>query len=72
VEEEIKQECCLHGVVCDWMLYLLEGELRIFVEFQTREQALNAFVRMNGKYFGEKLVSVRFYPLQRFRERALA
>ena len=59
-------------MVCDWILYLFEGELRIFVEFQSREQALHAFVKMNGKYFGERLVSVRFYDAQHFRERALS
>jgi hypothetical protein len=59
-------------VVCDWVLYLFEGELRIFVEFQNKEQAVNAFVRMNGKYFGERLVSVRFYPHQRFKDRLLS
>lgn len=59
-------------MVCDWLLYLFEGELRIFVQFQSREQALNAFIKMNGKYFGERLVSVRFYQAQRFRERALS
>lgn len=72
LEEEIRQECCLYGVVCDWIMYLYAGELRIFVEFQTKEQALHAFVKMNGKYFGERLVSVRFYSLQQFHARLLS
>ena len=42
------------------------------MEFQTQEQAFNAFVRMNGKYFGERLVSVRFYSGEKFRGRVLS
>jgi hypothetical protein len=30
------------------------------VAFSSKEEALRAFIRMNGKYLGENLVSVRF------------
>lgn len=49
------------GGLKEWIVYLFGGELRIFVEYESKEEAFNAFLNMNGKYFGEKLVSVRFY-----------
>lgn len=69
-EDEIRSECSLHGVIKDWVMYLLD-ELRIFVEYQTKEQAFNAFVKLNGKYFCEKLVSLRFYDPSLFRNNSL-
>lgn len=61
VEGEIRDECDKFGVVKDWIIYLWGKELRIFVVYETKEEGFNAFLKMNGKFFGETLVSVRFY-----------
>ena len=38
------------------------------MEYGDVEMAFRGFWRMNGKYLGERLVSVRFYSVEMFRE----
>jgi len=48
------------------MVYLLGRDLRIFIRFESQEQALRAFTDLNQKFYEGNLVSVRFYTEQAF------
>ena len=36
--------------------------MRIFVEYKRKEEAFEAFYKLNNRYYGESLASIRFYP----------
>lgn len=65
-EAAIKEELGKYGRVVDMMVYLLGRDLRIFIRFESQEQALRAFTDLNQKFYDGNLVSVRFYNEQAF------
>ncbi len=41
-------------------------EVRIFVQYLKKEEAFAAFCKLNNRYYGENLASIRFYPKEEF------
>lgn len=43
-----------------------EEAVRIFLEYERVEDATQALVDMNGRYFGGRIVRARFYDVERY------
>lgn len=73
LESETASECTKYGEVSKCHIHELQGvpaeeAVRIFVEFQRSEAALKAFIDLNGRYFGGRVVSASFYDEDKFHD----
>jgi len=72
LEAETASECTKYGEVVKCIIYEMpdgtppEEAVRIFVEFHRPESALKAYIDLNGRYFGGRVVDATFYSEDRF------
>ncbi|EGT58250.1 hypothetical protein CAEBREN_28335 [Caenorhabditis brenneri] len=72
--DEIKEEMEKCGTVVNVIVHVDESQdeerqVRVFVEFMTKEQAIKAFVMMNGRFFGGRSVSAGFQNIDDYNSR---
>jgi len=68
---ETAQECTKYGEVRECEVYESETKspeeaVRIFVQFANPEQALQALVDLDGRFFARREVRADYYPLEKF------
>jgi splicing factor 45 len=76
LESETASECTKYGEVVKCVIHEMpnvvpEEAVRIFVEFQRPESALKAYIDLNGRYFGGRIVSAAFYKEEKFQNKEL-
>ena len=64
----LKEELSRFGTVKSFLRFMMESELRIFVEFGNAQEALQVYINLNKLYFYESQVSVRFYDEANYRQ----
>ncbi|KAL5838940.1 hypothetical protein ACOSQ4_011549 [Xanthoceras sorbifolium] len=79
LEEEVGSECAKYGTVTRVLIFEItepnfpaEEAVRIFVQFERSEQTTKAFVDLDGRYFGGRVVRATFYDEERFSKNELA
>uniref|UniRef100_A0A1I8I9I1 RNA-binding motif protein 17 n=1 Tax=Macrostomum lignano TaxID=282301 RepID=A0A1I8I9I1_9PLAT len=75
LEDEIKDECQKYGPVVLVTIFEFqrpnippEEAVRIFVEFERMDSAIKAMNELNGRFFGGRTVTCRFYDTEKFRD----
>ena len=74
LSEEVAEECKRYGEIVKTVIYEIpEGvpdqeSVRIYIEFTRNESAIKAFVDLNGRYFGGRIVKGSFFDEERFAE----
>merc|ERR1719356_210791 len=71
LEEETAEEAGKYGKLKKCTIKEISGvpddeAVRIFLEFETIQDATKALVDMNGRYFGGRVVRARFFDEERF------
>ncbi|KAL1916069.1 uncharacterized protein VTP21DRAFT_6073 [Calcarisporiella thermophila] len=67
LQGETAEECKKYGKVERCLIFEIPGqEVRIFVRFSTLESAGRALADLNGRFFGGRVVSARFYDEKKF------
>jgi splicing factor 45 len=73
LEAEVAGECSKYGEVVRCLIYeCVSGSVspseavRIFVRFTRQEAALKAYIDLNGRYFGGRVVNASFFSEDRF------
>jgi len=79
LEVETASECSKYGEVIKCLIYeVTNGQLdpaeavRIFVQFGRQESALKAYIDLNGRFFGGRVVSAQFFSEDKFDNNMLA
>eukprot|EP01112_Ceratiomyxa_fruticulosa_P009943 TRINITY_DN2610_c0_g1_i2.p1 TRINITY_DN2610_c0_g1~~TRINITY_DN2610_c0_g1_i2.p1 ORF type:complete len:464 (-),score=128.56 TRINITY_DN2610_c0_g1_i2:1125-2516(-) len=79
LESEVASECSKYGQVSKCLIFeCLKGSLpdeqavRIFVQFGREESAVKAYVALNHRFFGGRIVSASFFDEDRFLSHDLA
>ncbi|KAM7257255.1 hypothetical protein ACFE04_012996 [Oxalis oulophora] len=79
LEEEVESECSKYGKVTRVLIFEItepnfpsEEAVRIFVQFERSEQTTKAYVDLDGRFFGGRVVSASFYDEERFSRNELA
>eukprot|EP00795_Rhopilema_esculentum_P002001 gene2001-17556_t len=73
LQPEVEEECqTKYGEVAKVIIFEMPGvpeeeAVRIFVEFRRNESAVKALIDLNGRFFGGRQVSAKFYNLDKFR-----
>ena len=83
--EETKSECMRFGPVVNCIIYEVhaqkiplskpcpdEESVRTFVAFEKQESAVKAFRDLNGRFFGGRKISAKFFDEVKFQHRDLA
>ncbi|KAI9197965.1 hypothetical protein LWI28_007526 [Acer negundo] len=79
LEEEVGSECSKYGIVTRVLIFEItepnfpaEEAVRIFVQFERSEQTTKAFVDLDGRFFGGRVVRAAFYSEEKFSKNELA
>ncbi|XP_031505495.1 DNA-damage-repair/toleration protein DRT111, chloroplastic [Nymphaea colorata] len=79
LEGEVAEECAKHGTVMRVLIFEItepgfpdDEAVRIFILFERPEEATRAFIDLEGRYFGGRLVRASFYDEDRFGRNELA
>jgi splicing factor 45 len=72
LQPEVQEECGKYGEVSKCLIFEIphgvpdEEAVRIFVEFTNNSSATKAYLDLNGRFFGGRIVSAEFYDEDRF------
>lgn len=79
LEDEVASECSKYGVVTRVLIFEItetnfphDEAVRIFVQFERPEETTKAFVDLDGRFFGGRVVKASFYDEERFGRTELA
>lgn len=79
LEDEVASECSKYGTVTRVLIFEItepnfpvDEAVRIFVQFERPEETTKAFVDLDGRYFGGRVVRASFYDVERFSKNELA
>ncbi|CAA6669930.1 unnamed protein product [Spirodela intermedia] len=79
LEDEVASECSKYGVVTRVLIFEIteanfphDEAVRIFVQFERSEETTKAFVDLDGRFFGGRVVKASFYDEERFGRTELA
>ncbi|KAI8644439.1 hypothetical protein BD408DRAFT_430607 [Parasitella parasitica] len=79
LQEETAEECSKYGKVERCLIFEVprgkisdEQSVRIFVQFSSAESARDAIQDLNGRFFGGRIVSAKFFDIKRFEKLDLA
>ncbi|GAB2234333.1 hypothetical protein Drorol1_Dr00003581 [Drosera rotundifolia] len=79
LEEEVGSECAKYGTVTRVLIFEItepnfpsDEAVRIFVQFERSEETTRAYVDLDGRYFGGRVVHAAFYDEERFSKNELA
>ncbi|GAB2280815.1 hypothetical protein Dimus_015438 [Dionaea muscipula] len=79
LEEEVGSECSKYGTVTRVLIFEItepnfpvDEAVRIFVQFERAEETIKAYMDLDGRYFGGRIVRAAFYDEERFSKNELA
>ncbi|KAL9263498.1 DNA-damage-repair/toleration protein DRT111, chloroplastic-like protein [Drosera capensis] len=79
LDEEVGSECAKYGTVTRVLIFEItelnfpsDEAVRIFVQFERSEETTRAYVDLDGRYFGGRVVHAAFYDEERFSKNELA
>ncbi|GKV39969.1 hypothetical protein SLEP1_g47656 [Rubroshorea leprosula] len=79
LEDEVGSECAKYGTVTRVLIFEItepnfptDEAVRIFVQFERSEETTKAFVDLDGRYFGGRIVKASFYDEEKFSKNELA
>ncbi|XP_010241188.1 PREDICTED: DNA-damage-repair/toleration protein DRT111, chloroplastic [Nelumbo nucifera] len=79
LEDEVASECAKYGIVTRVLIFEItepdfpaDEAVRIFVQFDRSEATTKAFVDLDGRFFGGRVVRASFYDEERFSRNELA
>uniref|UniRef100_A0A7N0TKM4 Splicing factor 45 n=1 Tax=Kalanchoe fedtschenkoi TaxID=63787 RepID=A0A7N0TKM4_KALFE len=79
LEEEVASECAKYGTVTRVLIFEVvdpnfpaDEAVRIFIQFERSEETTKAFVDLDGRFFGGRVVRAAFYCEERFSKNELA
>lgn len=79
LEDEVASECAKYGTVTRVLIYEVvdpnfpaDEAVRIFIQFERSEETTKAYVDLDGRFFGGRVVRAAFYSEERFSKNELA
>ncbi|CAM8929995.1 hypothetical protein QQ045_021960 [Rhodiola kirilowii] len=79
LEDEVASECAKYGTVTRVLIFEVvdpnfpaDEAVRIFIQFERSEETTKAFVDLDGRFFGGRVVHAAFYSEERFSKNELA
>ncbi|KAF8822041.1 splicing factor, CC1 family protein [Cardiosporidium cionae] len=60
ISEDVRTECSKHGNVAQVWINTSAVDGKIWVKFESIDQALRAFTALNGRYFGGQAITIEF------------
>ncbi|XP_078438105.1 D111/G-patch domain-containing protein [Wolffia australiana] len=79
LEDEVASECAKYGAVTRVLIFEIteasfphDEAVRIFIQFERPEETTKAFVDLDGRFFGGRIVKAAFYDEDRFARTELA
>ncbi|GAV67251.1 G-patch domain-containing protein [Cephalotus follicularis] len=79
LEDEVASECAKYGMVTRVLIFEItepnfptDEAVRIFIQFERSEETTKAYIDLDGRYFGGRVVHAAFYSEERFSNNELA
>ncbi|XP_071724342.1 DNA-damage-repair/toleration protein 111-like [Rutidosis leptorrhynchoides] len=79
LEDEVASECAKYGTVTRVLIFEItepnfpsEEAVRIFIQFERSEETTKAYIDLDGRFFGGRVVRAAFYSEERFGKNELA